>query len=62
MTIKIPFVSATTPRKPDAGFLDMIANRICPTFQLVSLSTALLGACMIVFILSRIMYSPGGYR
>jgi uncharacterized membrane protein YeaQ/YmgE (transglycosylase-associated protein family) len=40
----------------------MVRNRICPNFQFVSFTTALLGACIIVFVLSRSMYTPGGYR
>jgi hypothetical protein len=62
MSVKIPYLNTNSQGKADTGFLDMIQNRICPNFQLVSLASALIGACLIVFIFSRVVYSPGGYR
>jgi hypothetical protein len=61
MSVKIPFLNTNPNKKPDTGFLDMIQNRICPNFELVSFTTAIIGACLIIFVFSRVMYSPGGY-
>lgn len=61
MSVKIPFLNASQQKKADTGFIDMVQNRICPNFQFVSFTTALIGACIIIFIFSRVVYSAGGY-
>lgn len=40
----------------------MIRNRICPGFAIISLTTLILVGVLTVFIGSRIVYPPGGYR
>lgn len=62
MSVKIPFLNAAQQKKSDTGFFDMVQNRICPNFQFVSFTTALVGACIIIFVFSRVIYSAGGYN
>ena len=62
MSVKIPYVNTVYMDKPDNTFLDLLRNRVCPHFSFVSLSTLLLGICLVIFIGSRIAYSPGGYQ
>ena len=62
MSVKIPFLNTNPLTKADTGFFDMVKNRICPNFHVVSFTSALIGACIIIFILSRALYSPGGYQ
>lgn len=61
MSVKIPFLTTRALSKPDNNFFDMIRNRICPNFEVASLSTALILACLVIFVVSRAMYPPGGY-
>lgn len=62
MSVRIPYMNTGERQKPDSSFIDMLQNRVCPHFEFCSITTLLLGACLIIFIVSRFAYPPGGYQ
>ena len=62
MSVKIPYMNTGALEKSDSSFIDLLKNRVCPNFQCFSISTILIGACLGIFIVSRIVYPPGGYE
>lgn len=50
MSVKIPYLNTGEIAKPDDSFIDLLKNRVCPRFQLVTLSTLLIIACLGIFI------------
>lgn len=61
MEVKIPYINTRQEQKPDNTFIDLLRNRVCPHFEFPSLSTLLIGACLIIFIVEHIAFAPGGY-
>jgi hypothetical protein len=61
MSVKIPYINTRTETKPDNTFLDLLQNRVCPNFQLPSLTTLLIAICFFTFVIEHILFPPGGY-
>ena len=61
MSVKIPFINTRDVFKADNSFISLIKNAVCPHFQLLSITSLLLGICLFVFILMHILYPPSGY-
>lgn len=61
MSVKIPFINSRDVYKSDDTFIGLLKNVICPQFELLSISSLLIGICLFVFILSHVLYAPGGY-
>jgi membrane associated rhomboid family serine protease len=59
--VRIPFINTRQFDKYDDTFVGLIKNAICPHFQLLSISSALIGICLLVFLIMHIIYPPGGY-
>ena len=61
MSVKIPFINTRNYDKAEDSFLGLLKSAVCPNFALVSMSSLLIGACILVFIVMHIIYPPGGY-
>ena len=61
MSVKIPFINTRDSFKAHDTFIGVIKEAVCPHFQLLSITSLLIGICLFVFVLYHVLYPPGGY-
>ena len=59
---RLPFYD--TPRVPSTedGYFKMIQSRFIPNFKWISVTSAILGIIILIFIIMHIIYSPPSYE
>lgn len=60
-TIRFPFMTPRRPSDVEEGYFKMMQTRFIPNFELVSLSSFIIIANILIFIVIHILYSPTSY-